>query len=430
MCLFAEKGVILQPMKRFWLHIIYIYMPAVLLLAAFAACGDDPVEPEPTPVVPGRPGVKLSRTLIVYMAGENSLSDFVQYDSLEISEGLSTIGVDHRVVLFIDDAKSSRICAGMREPPLRTLKTYSENICSTDSADMERVLKDIVAMYPAEHYGLILWSHGSGWVPSEKTKKAPRRSYGIDNGLRNSQSNEGVKMNITTLARVLEHLPHTDFLLFDACFMQCIEVAYQLRTVTDYVIGSPAEIPGAGAAYVKILQSMCQVPANINRMLNDYVDYYLNGEGQNPYSGAELTAIRTSELETLASASAPYLQRIFRERQRPDCTGVQKYYYGASHLLYTEFYDFKNLMFHHLSTEEYVEWCKAYEAAVPYAPLTPTWYSIFSTASNHLCRITDMENTGGVSLFVQSDAYTRNGWTEKYHEYDWYTAVGMETTGW
>ena len=82
------------------------------------------------------------------------------------------------------------------------------------------------------------------------------------------------------------------------------------------------------------------------------------------------------------------------------------------------------------TAEEYAEWCEAYDAAVPFAPLTPTWYSAFSPADNHICKIADLEHTGGVSLFVPSEEYARKGWVDKYHGYDWYHATGMENTGW
>ena len=57
-------------------------------------------------------------------------------------------------------------------------------------------------------------------------------------------------MNISDLVTILsaDAVPHFDFVLFDACFMQSIEVAYALRNFTDYYIGSPTEIPGPGHA--------------------------------------------------------------------------------------------------------------------------------------------------------------------------------------
>ena len=153
----------------------------------------------------------MARTLIIYMAGENSLADMVSYDSLEIALGLSTVGVDHRVVVYIDDTKSSRLCVGMRNEKLQVVKTYDRNVCSTDSAEMENILREITTRYPADHYGLMLWSHASGWLPSTNKKSAHRRVYGVDNGQRRSDANSnfGPQMELTTLANVLGHLPST-----------------------------------------------------------------------------------------------------------------------------------------------------------------------------------------------------------------------------
>ena len=44
-------------------------------------------------------------------------------------------------------------------------------------------------------------------------------------------------MNISEFVEILEVTPHFDFILFDACFMQSVEVAYELRDYTDYCIG-------------------------------------------------------------------------------------------------------------------------------------------------------------------------------------------------
>ena len=80
-------------------------------------------------------------------------------------------------------------------------------------------------------------------------------------------------MNIEDLVTILsaDAVPHFDFVLFDACFMQSIEVAYALRNFTDYYIGSPTEIPGPGARYdvlVPALFSDGEVALNIQYELD------------------------------------------------------------------------------------------------------------------------------------------------------------------
>ncbi len=417
-------------MKRVFLLPIYIYVCASMCLMTISGCKDSEEIDNPILPTPGSPGKTLARTLIVYMVGENSLAGIVSADSLEIAQGLSTIGIDHRVVVYIDDRKSSRLCVGTRGEPLQVVKTYDENVCSTDSTAMDKVLREIVSTYPAEHYSLVLWSHGSGWIPAAQTssQKSRRRSYGIDNGSR-TNSNTGVGMNIPVLAQLLSKFPRFDFILFDACFMQCVEVAYELRHVTDYVISSPAEIPGTGAPYDKILQSMCQIPCDIEALVKDYVDYYKNGEGRATYGGAELSAIRTSELETLAKVSTPYLQLLLKDQSTPDCSNVQCYN-ATNTTQFPEFYDIKNLMYNHLSTDEYVEWLAAFEAAVPWASLTQTWFSSYPSPYGSRLYISDLEHTGGVSVFVPHETYLSSGWMPLYREYEWYVDAGVSTTGW
>lgn len=378
----------------------------------------------------------MARTLIIYMAGENSLADMVSYDSLEIALGLSTVGVDHRVVVYIDDTKSSRLCVGTRTEKLQVVKTYDRNVCSTDSAEMENILREITTKYPADHYGLMLWSHASGWLPSTNKKSAHRRVYGVDNGQRRSDANSnfGPQMELTTLANVLGHLPHFDYIFFDACFMQCIETAYQLRHVTDYVIGSPAEIPGLGAPYDNLLSPLCQIAegdnlANMMNAVNIYVDYYDNGQGHSSYQGVELSLVRTSALEALVAATAPHLQRIFANRSTPDCSAVQRFYYNPSQ--YTQYYDLQNLMYHQLTTVEYAAWLKAFKAAVPLSRLSSTWYSMYEhPIYGHVCRIAEPAYTGGISVFVPSITYAQRGYVKAYHATDWYKDTGLSSTGW
>lgn len=92
---------------------------------------------------------------------------------------------------------------------------------------------------------MVYWSHGEGWIPYPVTST---RWVGQDTG-------DGDKrMNISALASVLDEIPHLDFLLFDACFMQSVEVAYELRSYTDYFLASPTEIP----APVHLMTSLCQ----------------------------------------------------------------------------------------------------------------------------------------------------------------------------
>lgn len=116
-----------------------------------------------------------------------------------------------------------------------TVKTYEKNRNSVGVAETAEVFRDVFSddAYQAESYGLIYWSHGDGWIPNPLPST---RWIGQDWG------NGSRYMNISDLVSILSGAPHFDFILFDACFMQSVEVAYALRSFTDYYIGSPTEI--------------------------------------------------------------------------------------------------------------------------------------------------------------------------------------------
>lgn len=420
------------------LHLIYIFALFAGLLTS--SCRDDELSPR----LPGEEGDTLSRTLIVYMAAENSLypyladpssAPFQLTDSAEIAKGLEDIPEDARVVLFIDDNKSSRLCVGTRKDRLQTVKLYDQNLCSTDGATMSAILDDIFYYYPARSYGLVLCSHGSGWLfddPGTPLSAPRRNSFGIDNGNR-SDSNHGRRMSIPMLASVLNQCPHMDFVMFDACFMQCVEVAYELRQATDYIIASPAEIPANGAPYIPLLRTMCSAPTNIKDIVNIYADYYLTGAGAQGYGGVELSVVHTEQLERLAQATAPLMRQLLAGGKELATDGVQRYYQDLSSSYFTGFFDLKNLLYKHLDAETYQAWVQIYDEAVPVQSLASQWYSDYDpwqSGEGTKMYIRDPEHTGGMSVYVPRAYHRTNGWLNNYHQLQWYQDTGMSVTNW
>ena len=422
-------------MKRVFLHIIYIYssIVAFAMMMALGSCDREtsvPTDPDaPDPAKIGQPGVTLDNTHIVYMAGENSLARFVDADSLEIAEGATRLPDGARVVVFIDDARSSRICVGTNKEPLQTVRLFPRNITATDSAEMVGVLNEIFTTYPARHYGLTFWSHASGWVEHAQASRVRRRSYGIDNGVRDRYSNDGREMDITTLAGVLAHVPHTDYILFDACFMQCVEVAYELRNATDYVISSPAEIPGDGAPYQLMLPLMCAATPDINAILRTYYDYYNEGDGHSTYHGVVISAVRTDRLDALAAATRPHVMGLYGDRREATLDDVLRYCPRDDSDYYTEYFDMASLMYRNLTPDAYAQWRAVFDAAVPYVYARGEWYTALQ--SDHIMTVDDPDHAGGVSMFTPGLRYDDDRqWNTAYHSTAWYRAAGFDQTGW
>lgn len=141
----------------------------ISFLLIFTACNqdDDPV-----------PAEKVTRTVLAYIMADNSLSGFASIDIDEMMKGMEAVDASlYNLLVYVDDA-SREGSQSYKFPTLyrlskdkngnvvkETVKEYKEQV-STDPAVMQEVLKRAFTEYPAESYGLVLWSHGEGWIPN------------------------------------------------------------------------------------------------------------------------------------------------------------------------------------------------------------------------------------------------------------------------
>ena len=396
-------------MKRLFLYIIILYN--VLLLAGCHDHTSPPSNPVP------QPRAEAERTVIIYMAADNSLSGSVTLDTTEMVRGKSQIPEDMNVLVYIDDRKLPAIYELSAKNGLQLWKQFKEEQCSTDSLTMLNVLRDIVYMFPARHYGLSMWSHATGWAPR-------RNTFGKDENRGASAATMPEEMELSVLHDVLAHLPKFDYIFFDACFMQCIEVAYELRNVTSYMVGSPAEIPGPGAPYDKVISALCKGDAK--GIVEGYDSGYPGTYNYYYYPGVLLSCIDCSQLDALAEATGRLLTPFYMEHAEPSANGFQAY---CSFLnKYTHYFDMRTTMCRLLSEDDYLTWMELFDKAVPLRKLSSsnTWFASFCSDPT----VRDPECYGGVSMFVPMEKYNNYGWNEDFQKTSWYAVTGWQRTGW
>ena len=397
-------------MKR--ISLLYIILCVLLV----AGCCDDPAPPvDPTP----HPRTEAERTVIVYMAGDNTLSTAVRGDTTEMVKGKDMIPEDVNFFIFLDDKQHKpAIYELSAKSGMQLWKQYEEELCTTDSLTMLEVLREIERFFPARHYGITFWSHATGWTPERSSSR--HNTFGQDK----TPISGKMEMEIPVLHDVLAQLPKFDYIFFDACFMQCIEVAYELRDVTNYIVGSPAEIPGPGAPYDKVIEALCKGDAEgiVQGYNNSYPGYYDNYY----YPGVLLSCINCSKLDALAQATGQFLTPLYMGREEHNRGDFQ--YYCTDLSRYTYYFDMRTTMCRLLSEEEYATWMEIFDQAVPRRTLsnTRTWYA-------NLCNdptIKDPECYGGVSMFIPLNKYDAYGWNKDFQKTSWYAATGWERTGW
>lgn len=397
------------PMKRFFLHII-IFISASLWLES---CKEKENLPTPDEGISIQDSTEF--TAIMYMMSEGLGDYWTEKDIQELVSGKDLIPENARVVIYIDYAKDKY---GQDRPPViyqvdakhgkRVWMTYENDEDCTDSLTMLRNLKHITTHFPARKYGLTFSAHGSGWTFRHKSK---RRAIGWDNTYGTSY------LDIPTLRGVLENLPRMEYVFFDVCFMQCVEVAYELRNTTRWVIGSPAEIPLIGAPYDLLARPLTE--GDVEGIVRNYEGYFT----KDGYLGVLLSAARCDKLDTLAIATSAYVKEHFADKGTlANTSGIQRYSTRPEY--YTYCYDIRSVMYNMLTESEYLDWMEVYEMAVPIRAIgTGRWWADYCDSPY----IRDPGQYGGMSMFIPE--YTLQ-MSQDMHRLQWYTAAGWAATGW
>ncbi len=231
---------------RAWLWGVVISLLA--MLAVSCSKEDDPVPPVQK---------NGERSVLVYMVANNSLGGSIPpgkdepgYDNADIGEMLYAAANGarggNRLIVYHHAYRKPPVLKEITSGGIKELKTYETSESSVSASRMLQVLEDFKSEAPAEKYGIVLWSHANGWIQNgmpENLEQIRPKAFGEDlfDGRR-------VYMNVTTLARVLAGQGF-DYVYFDCCHMAGVEVAYELRNVTEKIVGSVTELPAAGMPY-------------------------------------------------------------------------------------------------------------------------------------------------------------------------------------
>lgn len=412
-------------------------LPALAALLLLTACHKDKHENEEK---------VATQSVLVYIAGDNSLTSFTPSDIKQMMEGSKQLTDDNNLLLFIDQRGRAPYLMKVEKGDTLRIHTYPNEMLSSDPATLKAALQWMTSNYKARQYGLVLWGHADGWTvwePSSSSRQQhdagsaasrPRQAYGQDNG-----NTEGW-MNISDMATTLESaFPDGPlrFIFADCCCFQCVESAYELRRCAQYIIASPAEIPGEGAPYQTVIPALFSQRDDFYKLAIDAYYEQVSGGYQEP-----MTAIRTSEMENLAQATRVALAQTFQplsadDPAYPDVKGLI-YYYDQT------LFDMNDFLLRHASSDVYAQWHSAFLAAVTYRTWVDAWMAnhvaYLGYYGSHLFRdfdITD-ERYGGVSMFVPQNPesvyydYRKNVTRQnaRINRMQWYKAAGLDALGW
>lgn len=406
---------------RFAAHTLWDVLLLSSLALGLSACSSDHDSPDAPPTE----DQMADYTVMIYMVADNSLKFFVTDDLEEMKEGMAQVSNSNvHLLLYVDTGSTPRLVELVKEKgevKEKVIKEYaSRNSCGVE--EMQEVVDDLRGNKSllAKKYGFIFWSHGEGWIPA--SSHINTRWIGQD------LSGGGHYMDVQDLANFYAKYPKMEFVLFDACFMLSMEVAYALRDQVDYLIACPTETPGTGADYSRLVPAIMaggeQIAVNIGKAFYEPYEEKYNGGHElsdlNWTAGASVGVVKTEVLSQLATLTRQLLanakmaedvyQTVFDYDKRTPTSS-----------LYVGYFDTVQLMKQLLSASDFAQWKKLYDQAIVYWQTTPKNFS------SHV-GLFSMEGTNGISHFIPRANHPLAALA--YQDTDWYRDAGLSQLGW
>lgn len=361
--------------------------------------------------------------LVLYSAGFNSISSYLTEDIQDLQKGwLPGSSRNDNILLVYSHAPARRGDYGTPNAPtltrlykapngsvvLDTLVRYPAETHSATAQQLHDVLDYVKTSFPARSYGMIFSSHATGYLPAgfytnphnytyqpkggisyrrgfreyvpqpvpyvepEHDPSMPAvKSIGQDQvGTYGSYQSYEIELDDFVNALPME----MEYILFDACLMGGVEVAYELKDKCRLVGFSQTEVLAEGFDYTMLTSHLLgsETP-NPQAVCEDFFHQYQVQSGI--YQSATISLIECTKMEPLAEVCNNVFTKYADNLERLNPSKVQRYYRDSYHW----FYDLKDIVAKIGATEEELkELENALDGCIKYKASTPKFMDSFT----------------------------------------------------
>jgi len=245
-----------------------------------------------------RPGMEKKWTFLLYGAGDNNLSPFIEANV----DDMERIGSDANTHIVSQLDLSEGSCRrlyitrdsqpGIHSPVVEDLGPHVD---MSNPGSLTDFIVWGVRNFPAEHIALDISDHGGGTAGAIIDDR---------DGNSSMMTPQDLKKAITDAEEILGR--KLDILGFDCCLMASTEVAYELKDTASYLIASEETEGAAGWPYSRILTE--EAIKNIQKALDsritvepdDLAVKIVKDASSTNQEIPTLSAIRLSEMEDVA----------------------------------------------------------------------------------------------------------------------------------
>lgn len=243
-------------------------------------------------------------TMLIYLNGNNSLDDF---GPLNLNQA-ETVGSTDKINVVAQWASLKnkdvrRLLVVKDSNPKKVTSPILENMGKVDMGDYKNLVEFIkwgAKNFPAKHYMVDIWNHGSGW----HQKNALNRVGGVVINDISIDDTTGHSISTKQLGQAFREASAAigqkiDLYGSDACLMAMAEVATEVSESVNVFLGSQDLEPGAGWPYGDFLTLWAAKPTASARevstmLVTSYVESYQGGS-----NGRENVTLSSYDLEYL-----------------------------------------------------------------------------------------------------------------------------------
>ena len=345
--------------------------------------------------------VKSKRTIIAYLGGDSG-SEMSADATSKLNAMLSGMtGIDGKLLIYRDYRTSSGSKAALYSAELRdgryravTVKEYgSENSASPEV--FARSISDAINYAPAESYGLIAFSHGTGWLPSDQSELNSRsaRAQTLHTGVGRSIIQDGYSsMETADFAAAIPEGTF-DFIVLEACLMGDIESIYELSPKADRILASVAEIyePGFRDVYSTHLRHLYLHTPDLESFGKAYMNLCRNDK--DGYTYGTIALYDCAKMQQLVDAvKAPLRARVTSDGYIDD---VQRFGRNQHRKCFLDLQDYISRF---ASPQELAAVNEALAEAIPYKETTESFALVKDDGF-------DIDTYCGISIYPEPEEY-------------------------
>lgn len=351
------------------------FLLLIVTVISLSACSGDDLVTNPTYSGP------TDKTIFMYLpwtasksSTAGSLRSFFMDNIADIERGIVADGGLHnnRLVIFmVDSVTPTKEKAVMMEIKYKNGVCYRETIQTFTASDMPAyttaqglagILNKVKSVAPANMYAMIIGCHGMGWLRAAEPSRARTRYFG--------GASLDYQMDTPVLAEAIKAAGmKMQYVMFDDCYMSTIEVAYDLREVTSYLMACTSEIMAYGMPYSQMWSSLAKKNPDYKAINETFLNFY--SSYVSPYGAFGIT-------------DCSYVDEMARIMKNINAV----YTFNSADIAYVQKLDgFRNTIFFDLDSyvkrlcgdqQLYVQFSTTLQKLVPYRSATSQIYTAYT----------------------------------------------------